>query len=483
METCIKQESSWGLLLDHVPLSILVFDKNLRVIYANQNFLEKNHLELNNAIGKTVDNVFPSVFLKYTQLGDTLRRVFRMGKGTPGREMVYRAPGIPYRVYYYSLSPLKGEEDAVEKVMLLMEDITEQTHLREEVRRAERHLASVVESADDLVVSMDPHGVILTWNSAGETISGFSSWELAGKHISTLFHEAHTEELKDVLKSVYAGERVRHVEANVVAKGGKDIPLSWNFSPMKDEREQIIGIVGIGRDLTERKRLEAQLLQSAKMASLGVLAGGIAHELRNPMAIACSAAQLFLGNPQDEKLGKECSEKIYASIRRASTIIEGLLKFARPTPKKMELTNVNDTLEETLTLVGKQIITQRVAIEKELYPFLPQVMADEKLLKQVFLNMILNAANAMPSGGKLTIKTERSGEYVKIVFKDTGVGIPEENLNKIFDPFFTTMPVGKGTGLGLSICYGIIKEHWGKIEVESVEGKGSTFIIFLPITK
>jgi PAS domain S-box-containing protein len=481
MEVCKKSESFWELLLAHVPISILVFDKNLRVIFANKNFLEKTRLSIDEVLGKTAEDVFPDVLLKYTQLADMLRKAFQEGKGVPGREMVYRAPGIPYRVYYYSLSPLKEEGEVVEKVMLLMEDITEQVRLREEVRRAERHLASVVESANDIVVSMDPKGVILTWNSAGENISNFFSGELVGKHISILFTPAHSRETNDLLRDVRCGKLVKHIEVDVIAKGGRVIPVSWNFSPMRDEREQIIGIVGIGRDLTERKQLEAQLIQSAKMASLGVLAGGIAHELRNPMAIASAAAQLFLENPKEEAQATECAEKIYSSIRRASTIIEGLLKFALPTSKKLELTNINDILEETLMLIGKQIITQHIVIKKELDPCLPRVLADEKLLKQVFLNMILNAGNAMPQGGTLAIRTEMADERVKIVFDDTGTGIPEENLNKIFDPFFTTMPVGKGIGLGLSICYSVVKDHGGEIKVESMKGKGSTFTILLPV--
>ncbi|MDO8137804.1 MAG: PAS domain S-box protein [Candidatus Brocadiales bacterium] len=484
MSPRVTEERFWELILQNVPMSILVFDRNLKVIFANQNFLEKTRQNINNVMGKTVEDIFPSVLLKYTQLPDMLKRVFQTGKGIPGREMVYRAPGIPYRVYYYSLNPLKGEEEAIEKVMLLMEDITEQTRLREEVRRAERHLASIVESANDIVVSMDPSGVILTWNSAGEIISGFSSWELTGRHISTIFLADHAEELRDILGNVRSGDRLKHVEANLVAKGGKEIPVSWNFSPMKDEKEEIIGIVGVGRDLTERKQLEAQLIQSAKLASLGVLAGGIAHEIRNPLGISSAASQLFLENPKDEKLREECAQRIYSGIQRASQIIEGLLKFARPSSKRMEPTDVNKALEEVLELTGKQITTQQITIKKNLSLFpLPLIIADEKLLKQVFLNMILNASNAMPQGGTLIIRTERMNEYVRIIFCDTGIGIAEEDLDKIFDPFFTTMPVGKGTGLGLSICYGIVKEHNGTIEVESSLDKGSTFTIKLPVQR
>jgi signal transduction histidine kinase len=278
------------------------------------------------------------------------------------------------------------------------------------------------------------------------------------------------------------------MEVEMVTKGGKKIPVAWNFSTMKDESGKLVGLVGIGRDLTETKQLQAQLIQSAKLASLGVLAGGIAHELRNPLGISSAAAQIFLEKPDDPQLLKECAQRIYAGINRASEIIEGLLKFARPSPKRSEPTDVNRIIEETLVLIGKQLTTQQIAVRKELSPSLPLINADDKLLKQVFLNIIINAYNAMPKGGQLWIRTEMGKGWwlspsLKITFKDNGVGIPKEHVDKIFDPFFTTMPLGKGTGLGLSICYGIIKEHGGEIKVESTEGEGSTFTILLPVNK
>ena len=253
---------------------------------------------------------------------------------------------------------------------------------------------------------------------------------------------------------------------------------------MRDDTQTIIGIVGVGQDLTERRELEAQLFHSAKLASLGIMAGGIAHEIRNPLGISSVAAQILLEDPDNESLRKECAEKIYSGIKRASLIIEELLKFARPTEGRFESTNVNEAIMETLSLIEKQIVLMRIEIKKNLHHPIPLMKAEKNLLKQAFLNIILNAANAMPDGGTLTITTSSDQKNtIQITFHDTGCGISPENTDKIFDPFFTTMPVGKGTGLGLSITYSIIKQHEGAIHVESAAGKGTTFMIQLPVKK
>ncbi|NUN24996.1 MAG: hypothetical protein HUU09_16370 [Candidatus Jettenia caeni] len=208
------------------------------------------------------------------------------------------------------------------------------------------------------------------------------------------------------------------------------------------------------------------------------MAGGIAHEIRNPLGISSAAAQILLECPENESLRKECAEKIYLGIKRASLIIEELLKFARPSDGRSELMNINDAIMETFTLIEKQLLLMRIEIKRNLYPYIPIMKAEKNLLQQAFLNIILNA------GGTLTITTSiNRNDRIVIVFEDTGCGIPIENVDKIFDPFFTTMPVGKGTGLGLSITYSIIRQHEGTIQVESTVGKGSAFTIQLPVKK
>jgi len=213
------------------------------------------------------------------------------------------------------------------------------------------------------------------------------------------------------------------------------------------------------------------------------MAGGIAHELRNPLAVVSASAQLLLERPHDEQLQAECAEKIYAAAQRASLIIEHLLKFARPQEERMREVDLHRVLQDTITLLNHQMKLQKISFRKELQPDLPMVYGNPDLLQQVFTNLILNARNAMPQGGVLTVatRTPKTGQ-VEIRFRDTGSGIPPENLPRIFDPFFTTMPVGKGTGLGLSISYSIVQQHQGTMKVESQVNQGTTVAVWLPST-
>jgi PAS domain S-box-containing protein len=477
-------------ILGSIPTSLVVIDRALRIVSVNHNFLEKTRREEQATLSRKVEEVFPQVLLKYTRLDERVQEIFRTGEPVEGGKFVYRAPSLPTRTYYYrliplSLSPRPGEvEGGVENVMLLMDDVTEREKLGEEVRRSERHLASVVDSANDLMVSMDAEGRILTWNRAAEGTSGFRPEGVKGQYLPNLCVKEDQQKMGSWLAQLARGRFTgKSVEINLRTNKGEEVPISWAGSRMLDDERRLVGLVAVGRDLTERKRLEAQLIQSAKLTSLGVMAGGIAHEIRNPLAISSAAAQLLLERPDDEEFRREAAEKIYSGIQRASYIIENLLKFARPPEERMVSVDVGEVLTETLALLANQLRVQRVGLRRDFASELPQVMGNKSLLQQVFSNMILNACNAMPDGGSLNVITRVNADgQVEIAFADTGCGIPEEDLSKLFDPFFTTMPVGKGIGLGLSISYSIIKQHQGTIEVESQMGQGSTFTVRLPGT-
>lgn len=211
------------------------------------------------------------------------------------------------------------------------------------------------------------------------------------------------------------------------------------------------------------------------------MARGIAHEIRTPLTIASSAAQFLMEEDVDPEFQRECAEKVHRGIRKASTIIENLLRFAHPT------TNMNRTLVDilhavkgALSIIGNQAKVQNIEVRTHYPPEPLQVLGVSGLLEQVFTNLFLNAMNAMPNGGTLDVSAERDGGDLLIRVTDTGDGISPEDLGKIFDPFYTKAPPGKGTGLGLSICYSIVDQHKGSIRVESQSGKGSTFTVTLP---
>jgi nitrogen-specific signal transduction histidine kinase/iron only hydrogenase large subunit-like protein len=231
----------------------------------------------------------------------------------------------------------------------------------------------------------------------------------------------------------------------------------------------------------ELEQAHAQLIKTEKFASLGQLAAGVAHEINNPLGTITIYSHLLLKSLENEDPRKEDIELIISEANRAKEIVQGLLSFARETKLRESEMNVNDLLEDVLALISNQSLFYNIKIEKSFYQDIPSINADETKLKQVFLNIILNAAQAMEGNGKLILGTSTDKKQIKIKIQDTGPGIPPENMDKLFSPFFTTKE--KGTGLGLAISYGIIERHKGRIDVYSELGKGSTFTIILPITK
>ena len=245
--------------------------------------------------------------------------------------------------------------------------------------------------------------------------------------------------------------------------------------------------VELERKVEERSRelegAQAQLIQSEKLASIGQLAAGVAHEINNPLGVMLGFSQVIIKKlPEDNPLRKPLAS-IEREGLRCKKIIQGLLDFSRRSAPTLESVNLNDVMEAACGLSEYQFALDNVNIVKGYAPNLPEIQANANELQQVFLNLIHNAYQAMPQGGKLRITTRAVGDKVQAIFADTGVGIPPENLKHIFDPFFTTKEVGKGTGLGLSLSYGIIESHGGKIEVDSQVGVGTTFVVTLPVNR
>lgn len=466
-------------LLKQIPISVLVVDKNLKVTFANRNFYLKTKKSSIEVIHKHIEDVFPSSFIGGSKLVSKVEEVIEKGI-IQEDEIRWR-----YNIYNCTIFPLKSEAEENQNVILLLDDITQEKYLAEEVRKIERHLTNVVESADDLIFSADTRGRILTWNKAAQVILGYELDEIQGRTFASLCFKHDRSKIRMALNLQKKKKKKKKKESSYEmifpTKDGSEVLISWTFGVIRDDRGKAAGLMGVGRDLTERRRLEARLVQSAKMASLGTMAGGMAHELRNPLAIASGAAQLLL---EREKGGftKECSERIYSGIKRAADIIENLLRFSQVSGTKTKQVDINSALDETLSLVEHQISLEKIKVVKDYTPTLPPIFANRNRLQQVFMNLIINAIDAM-RGGKRELRLQtRNGENdnVKILIIDSGCGIPKENIPRIFDPFFTTKAQDKNTGLGLFVTYGIIEEHQGNIAVESKPGEGTNFIITLP---
>jgi two-component system NtrC family sensor kinase len=229
-----------------------------------------------------------------------------------------------------------------------------------------------------------------------------------------------------------------------------------------------------------KEALRHQVTRAEKLASIGRLAAGVAHEINNPLTGVLTFSHLMREKPNMDEQDREDLDLIIRETTRAADIVRGLLDFARERPVLMERLDLNEVVRRTVRLIANQKKFEKVTIEELLQEGLPEVRGDMNQLQQVLLNLSLNACTAMPAGGKLSIHTAAVGERVMLKVSDTGCGIKAEHLDHIFEPFFTTQDVGKGTGLGLSVTHGIIEQHGGELEVESHEGKGTTFTIYLP---
>jgi two-component system NtrC family sensor kinase len=236
------------------------------------------------------------------------------------------------------------------------------------------------------------------------------------------------------------------------------------------------------RDITHKKHLEEHLSRTEKLAALGQLAAGVAHEINNPLGGILVYSYLLLEDLPADVPERTQVEKIVREATRCKEIIQGLLEFSRYMPSKMTPVNINTVLAEVISLVENHLQFQNIQLVRKLEPHLPTVLGDKSKLEQVFINLLMNSGESMQGEGRLTVSTEKSpgGDLVCIRIEDTGPGIPEPYLSRLFDPFFTTKEVGKGVGLGLSISYGVIQKHLGQIYVERTGPEGTTFVIELP---
>jgi two-component system NtrC family sensor kinase len=245
----------------------------------------------------------------------------------------------------------------------------------------------------------------------------------------------------------------------------------------------VIGRLLIVNDLTERVSLEDQLVQAEKLSSIGLLAAGVAHEVNTPLAVITSQAQMLMRQLPVEDPQSRTLDKIIRQAFRASEIVNSLLKFSRLSSSEYNDLDLNKVIQETLSFLEPMLRASKIVLNLQLTPDLGPVYGNAGRLQQVFMNLIVNARDAMPFGGELTLATEAENSTVRVEVGDNGVGIPADHLQKIFDPFFTTKSTSRGTGLGLAVSYGIIREHSGKVQVESQVGKGTTFRLEFPVAR
>jgi len=330
---------------------------------------------------------------------------------------------------------------------------------------------NIVESINVGVIVADVHGRIVGWNRALELLTGLSRYDTIGKLAEAVIPQPFIQRLSE--------------DEHLYKQPWNGLTVNFSATSLVDKTETRRGTLIIIDNITDRVRLEDQLIQNEKLTSIGLLAAGVAHEVNTPLAVISSYSQMLRKEigPEDPRF--RLLEKITKQTFRASEIVNNLLNFSRTNATEFSEVDVHQIITDTISLLEHQLKRANIQVDWRFAADNPVVLANAGKLQQVFLNLFLNARDAMPAGGELRIATESadSDSKIEITVEDTGVGISRENIKKIYDPFFTTKAVGKGTGLGLSVSYGIMQEHGGHISVESRLGLGTAFKLELPLVR
>jgi two-component system NtrC family sensor kinase len=417
---------------------------------------------------------------------------FEVGrKGQSALSPGYRPPSHPNKIpCLYSYPIFSGEQ--IDAFVMMDFDFPALDALEEKLRRTNAFLNNLINSAVDCVIAADMKGKILIFNDSAAEVFGYSVKEaLESLNIRDLYPGDGARQVMQKLRSDEYGGRgkLKTYHVDVSAKSGERIPISLYAAIIYEDGREV-ATIGFFHDLRDRLRIksvlektQSQLMQAEKMASLGKLAAGVAHQINNPLGGITLFAKLALEEYELEEAVRQDLLRILKDAERCRDTVKELLEFTRQTRHLMQPHDVNKSVSRTMFLLENQSLFQNIEIEKNFAAALPPVQADIQQLNHLFMNIILNAAQAMNGKGKLMLKTcvSAATKTVEIEIADTGPGIPPDVLPQIFDPFFTTKEEGQGTGLGLSLAYGIVENHGGKITARNRPEGGAVFLISLPI--
>ncbi len=377
---------------------------------------------------------------------------------------------------------------------LLYQQAREEIAARTRAEAAASQWAAVVQSSHVAIVGWTLDTLVVRWNPAAQRLYGYAKEEIIGKPVSLLIPPDRLDELTSILGQVRRGEAVKPFQTVRRRKDGGLIDVLLGVSPIKDAEGRLVGASGISHDITEARRLEEQYRQAQKMEAVGHLAGGVAHDFNNLLTVINGYSDLLLGRLGPEDPMRGLLAEIHKAGERAGSLTRQLLAFSRRQVLEPKVLDLNAVVSDTEKML-RRLIGEDVLLAVVLDPVLGRVKVDPGQMQQVLLNLAVNARDAMPQGGRLTIETRnvtldedyarthpdiRPGEYAMLAVSDSGVGMDGATKARLFEPFFTTKGPGKGTGLGLATVYGIVKQSGGSIEVYSEPGQGATFKVYLP---
>ena len=473
-------------------LGIFMMDAGGNLTYANPNYRKFLGLTLAESLGRGWLQALPPEYRERSvEAWDTFVRDGGRGQYSCECHLQPRSDKVLWvQVRAFAMRSEGGQSTGF---VGTLEDITERKQAEEALRESEERFRSLVENAHDAIFSLSPDGMLTSLSPAFETITGWSRDEWLGRNFAPLVHREDLPRALAHMQRVLQCEAVSLLEARVQAKDGRYVVAEFTCTPQR-KGDKVVGVLGIARDITQRRGLEHQLRQAQKVEAVGRLAGGIAHDFNNMLTAILGYSDLILQRVPANDPVRANVDEIHKAAERAATLTGQLLAFSRKQTletKVFDLRQVVGGVERML----QRLIGEDVKLITELGDVPANVKADHGQIEQVVMNLVVNARDAMPHGGKITIQLVfttldeeyarqqegvNPGEHVLLVIADTGTGMTEEVKAHLFEPFFTTKAQGKGTGLGLATCYGIIKQSGGHITVQSELGRGTTFLVYLP---
>ncbi|MEJ2282296.1 MAG: PAS domain S-box protein [Desulfobacterales bacterium] len=481
-------EEEFKNLFEHIATGVFISSKEGKFLNANQALLDM--------LGYETKEEFLNINLPrdlYVRPED--RRTFQEMMERDGRVIDYevefkRKDGstIPILLTGHARYDRSGNIIGYEGLNV---DLTQRKLMEKEIREAYDFMNKIVQSSANAITATDMKGNILIWNQAAEETLGYKASDVIGKmNIRKIYPEGVARKVMQMLRSDKSGGpgRLTTYPMVYVRRDGEVVEGNLSAAIIYDSKGTEIASVGSFVDLRERLQMERalrdtqeQLLQSEKLAAMGRLTSQIAHELNNPLYGIMNTLELLKTEIPADNRRRKILEMALSETIRLSDLLRKMLSFSQPDQEERHPVDINSVLDEILLLHEKQLKENDINIEVSFAEGLNLVIASKNQLRQVFLNMVANARDAMPEGGTLSVVTGSDSDKVFVDISDTGTGIREEHLDKIFDSFFTTKGAVKGVGLGLSVCYGFIKDHGGDIEVKSRVGEGTTFTISLPM--
>ncbi|BBO73499.1 hypothetical protein DSCW_09160 [Desulfosarcina widdelii] len=380
------------------------------------------------------------------------------------------------------LPPTSGDEvDQLKGAFEIVAQELQQAH--NNLKSSEAKYRLMFETSQDAILIIDDADKVRDINSAGMILFGFveRAEALAMETFYQIFFDTH--DAVAFTQTLKTKGYVKALEVEMVDRMGRIMTIMVSATARHDDAGGFAGITAMLRDVTEMRQLDKHLAQAEKLASVGQLASGVAHEINNPLGvIQCYANLIAKSQPAGSQILDDV-KIICKHTDQCRSVVEALLNFSRAGEPQMKKTDIQTCTDEVISVLALQLQNEKFTIVRDFAPDLPRITVDANKIKQVLMNLLINASQAMPEGGVITVKIapDDSGDNIAIAVSDTGLGIPKENLPKIFDPFYTTKGPEKGTGLGLSVSYGIVHQHRGQIVVDSTPDKGTTFAILLPV--